>query len=408
MRICFLCYRANPYSGGQGVYLKEITEELARRGHEVHAVVGPPLPEELEDVTLHVVENRQYYGKKGREALPDPDPFRILEPLDFYEYLSTRQGSFTEISTFALRSFLLVRRLHRERPFDVIIDNQSLGYGLLLYKALGIPLVAVIHHPLTIDLASVMARTPLFSKKVKTAMFYPLVMQGFVARRMDRIITVSRASRKAIIRDFHVRPERIDVVYNGINTGHYAPDHSDRNRGEVLFVGNIEDGNKGFVHLMRAMRLVRKGTRLVVVDGGSVHRKITDRFIRLYGLDDRITFVGRTNRDELVNYYRGAELLVSPSRFEGFGFPAGEAMACGTPVIVSDGGALPEVAGDAGIVVPYGDEIALARAIDRVMGDPALRRRMGRAGRERVLENFSWSGAAVRIENIITGTGSSR
>lgn len=401
MRICFLCYRANPYSGGQGVYLKEITEEMARRGHEVHAVVGPPLPENLLDVSLHVVGNRQYYGKKGKEVLPSNDPFQILKPLDFYEYLSTRLGSFTEISAFALRSFMLVRRLHRERPFDVIIDNQSLGYGLLLYKALEIPLLAIIHHPLTVDLASVMARTPLFTKKIKTAMFYPVIMQGFVARKMDRIITVSEASRKAIVRDFGVRPERIEVVYNGINTRHYVPGRSPRNRGEVLFVGNIEDGNKGFVHLLRAMRLVRKGTRLVVVDGGSVHRKVTDRFIHLYGLDDRITFVGRINRDELVQYYSRAELLVSPSRFEGFGFPAGEAMACGTPVIVSDGGALPEVAGDAALVVPYGDEIALARAIDRIMEDQALRERMGRAGRERVLDTFNWSGAVSGIENVI-------
>lgn len=403
MRICILCYRANPYSGGQGIYLKQVAEELVRQGHEVHAVAGPPLPGRLEGVNLHVVENRQYYGKKGRDVLPTGNPLKMLSPLDFYEYLSTRLGSFTEISTFSIRAFSLVKKLHREKPFDIIHDNQSLGYGLLLFKSLGVPVTATIHHPLTIDLKSVLHRVPLFKKKMKTAMFYPVVMQSIVSRFLDHVITVSEASQQAIHRDFGLALSRMTVVYNGIDSSLFRPLPVRKVPGQLIFVGNIEDGNKGFVTLLRAMRLVPEHIHLLVVDGGSVHRKITSRFIELYGLEQRITFKGKASHDELLQYYNQSECAITPSFFEGFGLPAGEALACGLPVISSDGGALPEVVGDAGLIFPAGDEILLARAIVRVMGNAKLRKELSRKGLARVRKLFRWERAVQEMVKVFEG-----
>src|SRR5271157_777002 len=185
MKICLLCYRANPYSGGQGIYLKYVAEEMARQGHEVHVVAGPPYPFQMKGVTLHKIHNREYYIRRGRRIIDVGDPFSILKPLDFYEYCMTRIRAFPEISTFSLRAFKLIRSLHAEHRFDIIHDNQSLGYGLLLLKYLNIPVVATIHHPLTIDLENVLERSDNFMMKARAVMFYPTLMQAFVSRRLD-------------------------------------------------------------------------------------------------------------------------------------------------------------------------------------------------------------------------------
>jgi len=399
--VCILCYRANPYSGGQGIYLKYVAEELARRGHTVHAVIGPPYPDDLKGVTVHCVPNNQYFIRKRLAIIERDDPFRIFHPLDFYEYMASRAGAFSEISTFGLRAFPLVRDLHYRHEFDVIHDNQSLGYGLLLMRALGVPLIATIHHPLTIDLANVLERTQRFKNKMKTVMFYPTLMQSFVAKRLDHIITVSENARRMITRDFGVDPDNQTVVYNGVDRRVFRPlPGVKKKRGMILFVGNVEDGKKGFAYLLRAMPLIDRRVRLVAVDGGAPHRRVTDRLMAAYGLHGRVVFTGKTDTADLVRLYAEAELAVVPSVYEGFGLPAAEAMACGVPVVSSDGGALPEVVGDAGVVVPARDERALAEAVNRLMQDPRRLAAMSRAGVRRVASLFTWRRAVDAIEEV--------
>ncbi len=202
MRICLLLYRGNPYSGGQGIYLKYVAEELVRQGHEVHAIVGPPYPLSMEGVFVHKIPNNQYYVRKGLSFIEPERPFEIFSPINFYEFFHSRLGAFPEISSFGYRAYLLLRKLHRKYRYDIIHDNQSLGYGLLLMKSLGVPVVATIHHPLTIDMENGIERCPTFVKKMKTVMFYPVLMQGFVSRRLDHVITVSEDSRRAVNRAF--------------------------------------------------------------------------------------------------------------------------------------------------------------------------------------------------------------
>lgn len=400
MKICLLCYRGNPYSGGQGIYLKYIAEELVKQGHEVHAVVGPPYPHEMKGVILHKIHNEEYYVKKGRNFLSRENPFRIFNPIDAYEYLHSRLGAFSEISSFGYRAFFLLRKLHRKYNFDIIHDNQSLGYGLLFMKALGIPVVATIHHPLTIDLRTVLERSGSFVKKFRFVMFYPTLMQSIVSKRLDHIITVSEDSKIMNNRDLGVPLEKQSVVYNGIDRNVFYPYKIEKKNNEIIFVGNIEDGKKGFVYLLKALTLVKSHIKLVVVDGGAPHRKITNMLIDKLDLRDRIIFEGTATTDRLVKLYSRSAIAIVPSVYEGFGFPAGEAMACGVPVIASDGGALPEVVGDAGIVVPARDHEALADAINSIIDDKAALKRMGEAGIKRVEEMFTWKGAVEQMVQI--------
>ncbi|WHI52643.1 glycosyltransferase [Microbulbifer sp. MLAF003] len=108
-------------------------------------------------------------------------------------------------------------------------------------------------------------------------------------------------------------------------------------------------------------------------------------------------FVSGISNAELVGYYRSATVVACPSLYEGFGLPAGEAMACGAPVVSSDGGALPEVVGDAGIVVPAGNSQALGEALGRVLSDISLQAELSAKGRARIEEKFSWGLAAASL-----------
>lgn len=401
LRICLLCYRGNPYSGGQGIYLKYIADEMVRQGHEVHAIVGPPYPLPMKGVIEHRIPNNQYFIRKRLNIIEPDDPFAIFRPLNFYEYMSSRLGAFSEISTFGYRAFMLLKDLHGRHGFDIIHDNQSIGYGLLLMKQLGVPVVATIHHPLSIDMVNVLERTQTFKNKLKTVMFYPTLMQAIVSKRLDHIITVSEDSKRMIHRDFGVPLDMQTVVYNGIDREIFRPLKGvKKKKRKIIFVGNIEDGKKGFVYLLKAMPLIDRRAKLTVVDGGAPHRKVTDRLMAKLGLEGRVEFTGKASTEELVRHYSESELAVVPSVYEGFGLPAAEAMSCGVPVIASDGGALPEVVGDAGIVVPARDERAIVGAVNGIFADQKLLKRLGDAGIDRVRNRFNWERAVAEIIHV--------
>jgi len=401
MKICLLSYRGNPYSGGQGIYLKYIAEELVHQGHEVHAIVGPPYPDFMEGVTLHKIPNNHYFIKKGFNIINPAKPFDLFHPINSYEYFNSRWGAFSEISSFTYRAFWLLRQLQPKYKFDLIHDNQSLGYGLLLMKSLGIPIISTIHHPLSIDLKNTLERLTTFKGKMKTVMFYPLGMQRFVSPRLDKIITVSEKSKKDIHKYFNVPFEKQAVVYNGLNLNIFKPIKGIiKEKRTLIFVGNIEDGKKGFVYLLRALKHLEKKVKLIVVDGGAPHRKMTNKLIAKLDLVDQIEFKGTASTQDLVAYYSQASLAIVPSVYEGFGFPAAEAMACGTPVIASDGGALPEVVDQAGITVPVRDEICLAKEIDNLIDDEERLATLSKAGLQRVKEKFTWPQAVKKMVRV--------
>jgi glycosyltransferase involved in cell wall biosynthesis len=402
LKIGLLSYRGNPYCGGQGIYLTYLANELVKLGHEVHVIVGPPFPLFLEGSVIHSIANHNYFGKKAN-FLPPENPFAIFSPLNFYEFVSSRFGVFPEIKAFSFRAFFKLRELVREHRFDVLHDNQCLGYGQILWKTLGVPVLATIHHPLSIDRATWFENPSNLKQKVKRVLYYPLVMQRIVSNRMDRIVTVSRDSAKAITKAFGVPPEKIRVVYNGLDSREFAPLPAlPKKPNSLIFVGNAEDRKKGLLYLLQALAYLPEEVTLNVVDGGAPHRAFGPLLTEKYRIAHRVHFTGKIGPGDLVRYYNRAEVAVVPSLYEGFGFPAAEAMACELPVVACNAGALPEVVGDdgAGILVPPRDARALAGAILGLLKDPELRRRMGKAARERVLKLFTWEKAARQMAEV--------
>jgi glycosyltransferase involved in cell wall biosynthesis len=396
LKIGLLSYRGNPYCGGQGIYLTYLANELVRLGHEVHVIVGPPWPLFLHGAKVHRVENFNFFGKK-RGFLPPGNPFRIFLPLHFYEFAASRIGVFPEIKAFSLRAFWKLKGLMRIHRFDILHDNQCLGYGMLLWKHLGIPVISTLHHPLSIDRAVWFEQPSDLKQKFRRVLYYPLLMQKIVSQRLDRIITVSHDSALEIHRAFGVPPEKIRVVYNGIDAQKFAPipDLPKKPR-SLIFVGNSEDRKKGLLYLLQALTELPPDVSLTVVDGGAPQRIFAPMLAGRLGLGDRVQFVGKVEPPDLVRLYCSAEIAVVPSLYEGFGFPAGEAMACELPVIATTAGALPEVVGSdgAGMLVPPRNSRLLAKAIRTLLGNPSLRRKMGTAARQRVLRLFTWEKAA--------------
>jgi glycosyltransferase involved in cell wall biosynthesis len=398
LRIAFAAYRGNMRCGGQGVYLWFLARELARLGHEVDVWVGPPYPDPMPFAgRVTRLPNEQFWGKwflRDRSGvLPRPDPLRVFRPLTFYELAASRLGFLPEPFAFSVRCFRsLAAALRAGLRWDVVHDVQGLGYAMLGIRALGVPVVTTVHHPLSVDRRASFARDESLREAIGTMKFYPLGMQAFVARRIDRVITSSAASAAAIERDFRVPARRLRMLANGLDTQLFRPDpRVARRDDEILCVGRATDPNKGIATLVDALALLPRRVSLTLVDdagpGNPARRRARER-----GCEDRLNIVGRIATEELVALYRRAALVVVPSRYEGFGLPAAEAMACGTPVVASRAGALPEVlaAGGGGVLVPADRPEALARAVADLLAQPDARARLGERGRLGVERSYGW------------------
>ena len=402
MKICFIMYQGNMYSGGQGVYLYYLTRELARMGHEVHVLAGPPYPTLDEAVIGHNLQTHSYwsYHHEKKNFLFERNPLTHFHPVNFFEFVSTRIALSSLLLTFSVRAWIKLRELSQEHRFDIVHDNQTLSYGIWLMQASGFPVVATIHHPLTVDLQNALKQARTVYEMARRVLWSPWVMQQVVARRLPLVLVVSHTSRRAVQEAFGLAPERLRVVYNGIDTECFHPmPEIERQPGLILYVGNSEDRNKGARYLMEALHLLqddRRDYQLALVDHKKERLKLVPRLVEQYGLSSRVHYTGRLSTDDLVKLYNQATLVVSPSLYEGFGLPAAEAMACETPVIATTGGAFPEVIdhGETGWLVPPGDSPALADAIRMLMENAELRQRLGSAARKSILERFSWRKAA--------------
>lgn len=395
LKICLLTYRGNPTCGGQGVYIKYLSGALHELGHEVEVISGPPYPELAPGIKLHKLPGLDLYNP---EHLFKVKRYRdLLSPLNSWEFISMCSGGFPEPFTFGWRVYGFFKKT--KPAYDIVHDNQCLAYGLLGLPALGFPIVATIHHPITVDRATEMAVSQTFLKRIKVRRWYSFIrMQKCVARRLARIITVSECSRRDISQEFTIPLDRFRVVPNGINTDYFYPMDSVRRLPHHLITTNSADTPlKGLRFLLEAVAAIgkRRPIHLTVVGQPKPNGEV-ERLVWELGIASVVRFTGRIPNEAFAKYYAEATLAVVPSLYEGFGMPAGEAMACGVPVISTTGGALPEVVGDAGILVPPGDGRALAEAIEFLLDHPEKRAEMSRLGLRRVRESLSWCHAAQK------------
>ena len=404
MRIALLTYRGNMFCGGQGIYAAYLAREWKRAGHDVHVFSGPPFPELDEGIPLHEIPNDNVFGRTTREAVEPHSPFSLLQPLSLWELGVSRFGVFPEMQTFGLRLMRRWPEIQKRYGFDVVFDNQCLSWGLLGVQAMGVPVVSVIHHPLHIDREADFTIDPSLRKRVERTLYFPLRMQETVAPKLSKIVTVSEASREAIEHYFKIPQKDVSVVYNGTDTDIFQPVADKPKEADLLFVGRTEDRKKGIGTMFEALSRLPEHVTLKVVDGRVPAHGLVPRLTKRFGLSGRVKIVDRMlTVSELVEEYSTAKVAIVPSFFEGFGFPASEAMACGLPVIANAAGALPEVIGTdghAGRLVPQRDPGALAEAMWEILRDPEETRRMGHAARSRVEKLFQWDQAADEMVGV--------
>lgn len=395
MRIALLSYRSKPHCGGQGVYIRHLSRELVALGHEVEVFSGQPYPELDEGVGLTKVPSLDLYR--------EPDPFRIpklkefRDLIDVEEFLTMCTAGFPEPKTFSRR----VERLLKKRvgDFDVLHDNQVLGTGIAALMK-HFPLVTTLHHPITFDRRLDLAAAPLHKKLTVRRWYGFLRMQGRVARAATRILTPSESSARDIVTDFDVDPSLIQVIPLGVDDV-FQPPTTPRVPGRIVAMASADAPIKGVHTLLEAFAKLRteRDLELLLVtkpmEGGR-----TEKLIEKLSLGDSVRFVHGISDAELVEVMGSAELACVPSLYEGFSLPTAELMACETPLVVSRAGAIPEVVGPDGEcadLVEPGNVEELRAAIAALLDDPERRAEMGRAGRRRVQERFSWRAVAIAV-----------
>lgn len=394
LKIGIISYRSNPYCGGQGVYVRNLSRSLTELGHHVEVIAGPPDPLLVGDAKLTMLPTLDLYNPN--DLFRTPKLHELTDPINMIEWLGVSSMGYPEPITFGMR----VKRYLKDKfkSYDIIHDNQSLSYGILsLSKRL--PVTATIHHPMTVDRRIAVQSTKSVFKKMKHLRWYSFIgMQKYVARHLKKIITVSDFSKHDISKEFEIPEQRFVTIPNGINTELFHPiDYIKRESDRIIVTNSADTPLKGLYYLLYAIKSIsqKRPIKLVVIGAPKQNGGI-ERLIKNLELQDVVEFTGRIDDNRFIEEYAKATIAVVPSLYEGFGLPVGEAMACRIPVICTTGGALPEVAGDAAKIVPTADSDALKDAILSLLDNSAERERMANAGYERVMKNYTWEMTAIK------------
>ncbi len=397
-KIGLISYRSNPHCGGQGVYIRHLSHALCDLGHDVEVIAGPPDPllnnRPNNNVTLTMLKTLDLYNPEDLFRTPSFNELKNF--INLIEWLDISTMGYPEPMTFGMR---LTRHLKEtKKRYDIIHDNQSLSYGILSL-AKRMPVTATIHHPMTVDRRLAVQSTKSFLKKIKALRWYSFIgMQKRVAKKLSRIITVSKSSQKDIAREFDIPESKFKTIPIGIDTHNFYPLSTVKKQpGRIIVTNSADTPLKGLYHLLFAIKSVLKirSVKLVVIGSPKKNGGI-EKLVKKLALEQTIKFTGRIDHDQFVKEYAKASIAVIPSLYEGFGLPVGEAMACRIPVICTTGGALPEVAGDATKLVPPGNAKALEKAILELLDDPAQCEVLAQKGYERVQKEFTWEKTALR------------
>ena len=403
MKIGILSYRSHPYSGGQGIYVRHLSKALQRLGHEVTVLSGPPYPQLDAEIELEKIPSLDLFGVEDR--IKEFKFSLLFSPLDLYEWISVMTGGFPEPYTFGRR---VLRHLKAsEREFDVILDNQSLCYSLLDIQKL-YPLAVTIHHPITKDHRLEIENASNWKERLSSRRWHNfLPMQKKVSPKLNKIICVSGPSKQDVVEEFLVNPENVEVILNGIDIDTFKPGSDSKvveNR--IVTTASADIPLKGLRFLINALPRVLKDfpeTHLMVIGKSPNESKIRKLIDDLH-LNEKISFKSNLSEEEIVDIYHTSQIAVIPSLYEGFGFGAGEAMACGTPLISTDSGGLKDVIGDSAIKIASGSIEEIENKIISLFQDPEKREQLSLKGRNRMEELFDWKIAALNYVKVFEET----
>ena len=401
LKILILSYRSAPFGGGQGIYVKDLSQALVNLGHEVTVFSGPPYPELDKKIVLI-----QSPGLNLFETFNFKDRFfkfinhKDKTTSDFYEFFSVLFGGFPEMRTFGVRA----KKHVLKNKYDLVIDNQSVSYGMEYIQILT-PLIEVIHHPITMDLKYELTTNNNLIYRFSRHRWYSFLrMQKKVAPLLKNILTPSNNSKKDISKEFHVKPENISVIHNAVDSNIFRPYPEIKNLPQRLITTASADVPlKGLDFSLYALADLSKefqDIELLVI--GTLRKGgHTDRLVKKLNLNERVTFKTGITKDEIAQEYAKSSVAIVSSLYEGFGYPVAEAMSCSIPLIATDVASIPEITDNFAILIPPKDSDAIRDSVRKILLEPDLYNKVAAKGRLHIINKFNWQTIGKQYEELM-------
>jgi glycosyltransferase involved in cell wall biosynthesis len=404
LNIAISSYRSAPFGGGQGIFIYELSKALQTLGHKVDIISGPPYPNLEPEINLIKSPGLNLFSTfvfKERISLFKNKENKTLD--DWYEFFSALLGGFPEIKTFGKR----LEQLVSNSSYDVLIDNQSVSYGILEIQK-NLPVLEIIHHPITKDYNyDIQFSKGIIQKISKWRWFSFLKMQKKVAPKLNVISTPSHNSKKDITKDFKVSIKKISVIPNGIDFKKFSPKNDiSRTIGQIITTASADVPLKGLDFTLHAIAALVKGfpyLRLIIIGAPRIGGH-TERLIRKLKIEANIVYKTNLTKEEIAIEYAHSNIAIVSSLYEGFGFPVGEAMACSIPLIATNVASIPEITGNFAELIPACDSNSIEKSIRNILSNPAKYQRRADEGRQHIIDNFDWKKIAQSYENLIYQT----
>tara|TARA_B100001115_G_C15836098_1_gene418105 strand:+ start:745 stop:1980 length:1236 start_codon:yes stop_codon:yes gene_type:complete len=397
LKIALLSYRSDPFSGGQGIYLKNLSDALIRRGHKITIFSGNPLPDVNRNIDLIEIKTPGFFEsfefKKRIDIFKNYPDKKIFDYQDFFDSIT---GVFSEPIYFAKRLENNKEFLKKAKSFDIFHDNQSISnFSNLISDRL----ITTVHHPVYIDRDIDIQFEKKFLKKISIKRWYSfLSFQKNNLKKSKIIITPTQSSKNDIANLFSFDRSRIEVLWNGINIKKVESFKPKK------FTSNLVSIISSDVP-MKNLEIVLKSLKDLSDDGFSIKLKIigdlrekNNNLIKELQIEDKIEFLPKLSRDQLIENLDNSDIGICPSIYEGFGFPLVEMMSRGLPVIASNGGSLPELLSESGLTFDPFDKDDLTAKIKQMIENTNLREKFALNSLNRMDDFFDWDEYAMKLE----------
>ena len=405
LNIAILSYRSAQFGGGQGVYVRDISLALKLKGHNVDVISGPPYPNLHDGINLIKLPGLNLFETFSfRDRLKKFLKKKNKKFDHYYEFFSVLLGGFPEPKTFGKRAN---RYLKLNNHYDLIIDNQSLSYGMIDIQK-RFPFIEIIHHPITFDYKYELASSRKIKYRISRHRWYSfLKMQKKVAPYIKRIITPSKSSKKGIVDEFNCNKANITVINNGIDTNEFSPvNEVTRNEFRLITTASADVPLKGLDFSLKALKKLKKdfpNMHLIVIGfikkGGH-----TEKLIKKLGLENDVTFKSNLTKNEIKDCYSKSSIAIVSSLYEGFGYPVIEAMSCEVPLIATNVSSIPELTSEFAKLVDPKNEEMIYQSVKDILAEYDKYKKIAIKGRQHVIKNFNWIKITGEYENAIFET----
>lgn len=405
LNIAILSYRSAQFGGGQGVYIRDISLALKLKGHNVDVISGPPYPNLHDGINLIKLPGLNLFETFSfRDRLKKFLKKKNKKFEHYYEFFSVLLGGFPEPKTFGKRAN---RYLKLNNHYDLIIDNQSLSYGMIDIQK-RFPFIEIIHHPITFDYKYELSSSGKIKYRISRHRWYSfLKMQKKVAPYIKRIITPSKSSKQGIVDEFNCKKANITVINNGIDTNEFSPvNEVTRNEFRLITTASADVPLKGLDFSLKALKKLKKdfpNMHLIVIGfikkGGH-----TEKLIKKLGLENDVTFKSNLTKNEIKDCYSKSSIAIVSSLYEGFGYPVIEAMSCEVPLIATNVSSIPELTSEFAKLVDSKNEEMIYQSVKDILAEYDKYKKIAIKGRQHVIKNFNWIKITGEYENAIFET----